>query len=189
MNVLKHLYWLEELMSEDMVPRKMHNGVGYYLEDKLVLIVVDFSLTYEHKGRSFPFQIWNGCIFPVEKIKQSAAWVQFQFLENHPANKDWLYLPAESEDFESHVKLVLKQIKKKNPLFGLTIKMKATEIEATEVDENDLSKPRMFVHGPNGKAESVKKSHAKKSRKATGKPKASKKKENDFFLSVLKGKK
>jgi hypothetical protein len=185
---LRHLFWIEELLSADMIPRKMHGGVGYYLEDKLVLILVDSSLTYEHRGRSYPFQVWNGCIIPVEKIKQSAVWVQFQFLENHPANKDWLYIPAESEEIEEQIKLVLKQIKKRNPLFGIPVKMKASDVKQEEMVEDDLSKPRMFVHGPVKKALSKKKSKPKSSKSSSQKPKADKKRENAFVLSVLKGK-
>ena len=180
---LKHLFWVEEWLTSDMVPRPMHGGIGYYLEDRLVLILVDSSLTYEHKGRTYPFQIWKGCIIPVEKIKQSAVWVKFQFLENHPANKDWLYIPAESEEVEEHIKLVLKQIKKRDPLFGLPIKIKASEETSEKLSASDLSKPRMFVHGP------VKTKPKKTRPKSAAKNKTDKKRENAFVLSVLKGKK
>ncbi len=171
-----------------MIPRKMHGGIGYYLDDKLVLILLASSLSYEHKGRSYPFQLWNGCVIPVEKIKQSAVWVQFQFLENHPAHKDWLYIPADSEEIEEQVKLILKQIKKRNPLFGIPIKIKSTAPEI--VHEEDFSQPRMFVHGSVKAIFKTTLPKLKKTKnKSIHKPKADKKRENVFVLSLLKGKK
>lgn len=180
--VLNQLLWIAESLSTEAVARKMHGGVGYYIRDKLVLILVEASLTYEHKGISYPFQIWNGCIVPVEKIKQTAVWLKLQFLENHPAHKNWLYLPMDSEDFEDQMKLILREIKKGNPLFGLPVKMKAPVQEADEIDG---SQPKMFVHGP---VKKIKENPSVK-KKTTAKPKADKKRENGFFLSVLKGKK
>lgn len=183
---LNRLYWIEEFLPNEVVSRPMHGGVGYYLDDKLVLILVESSLTYEHKGHTYPFQIWNGCVIPIEKIKQSAVWVRFQFLENHPANKDWLYLPADSEEIEEQIKLILKEIKKRNPLFGLPIKIKPATESVESIGEDNFCQPRMFLHGRVKKTPKKEKPNLKR---ASAKPKTDKKRENAFVLSVLKGKK
>jgi hypothetical protein len=124
--ILDNLIWIEELLPSDVAAVPKHGGMAYYLDEKLVLILVEQTdSTYEHKGVTYPFQLWNGCIFPVEYKKQNAFFLKFSFLENHPANKDWLYIPAESDSFEEEVKLFIREISKRNPLLGTPVKFKA----------------------------------------------------------------
>ena len=179
---LNNLLWIEELLPDHIVSKNMHGGVGYYLEDKLILILVESSLTYEHKGITYPFQIWNGCLFPIEKMKQTKVWVSFQYLENHPASDKWLYLPADTEEFEDKVKEVLRAIKKGNPLFGIPIKI-TKPTESIEAEELDLSKPSLFSDRP---VVFSKKKIAKDTSKPVKKVKANKKSGNDLLLAVLK---
>lgn len=110
---MNSLYWIEELLPNEVISKKMPNGVGYYLEDKFILFLSEDSKTTLHKGITYPFQLFFGVFFPIAK---------FQFLENHPVKKEWLYLPAENENFEDEVKLVLREVLKKNPLFGIPVK-------------------------------------------------------------------
>jgi len=77
---LKKLFWIEELLPHEVIPKKMHGGLGYYLDDKLVLIVVDYGSSYEHKGISYPFVVWNGAFFPIEPIKQGRVFMDYSFL-------------------------------------------------------------------------------------------------------------
>ncbi|WP_413560393.1 hypothetical protein [Bdellovibrio sp. HCB209] len=161
-HVLDNLLWIEELLPPgyDCVPK--HGGMAYYFDMKLVLILVERRGLYEHKGVSYPFELWNGAIFPIEKKAQNAFFLKYLFLENHPANKDWLYIPAESEDFEDQVKQLIREIVKGNPLLGLPVKF--------DVPAED-------------KPASVKKKKASKP-----KPRATKKSENAYFLSIAKKK-
>lgn len=181
---LKKLYWIEDLLPREVISRRMHGGVGYYLDEKLVLILVDHGSSYEHKGISYPFVIWNGCLFPIETIKQGRVFMDYPFLENHPASAKWLYLPSDTDDFDENINKLLKQIKKRNPLFGLPIKAEKVYFDESE----DISKPRLFSEAPPMK----KTSPAKKKTAATKKPekkiKADKKSENHFLLNVLKRK-
>ncbi len=163
--ILDNLLWIEELLPAEVESMPKHGGMAYYLDMKLIMILVeDSSSTYEHKGVSYPFQIWNGCILPVEYKKQNAFFLKFSFLENHPANKDWLYIPADSENFEDEVRQFVREITKRNPLLGTPVKFKGMQSEVP-------SEPVV--------------------RKKTSpkKIKASKKQENDFFMKIAnKGK-
>ncbi|WP_373997948.1 hypothetical protein [Bdellovibrio bacteriovorus] len=157
---IHNLLWIEELLpiGYDCVPK--NGGMAYYVDMKLVLILVERRGLYEHKGVSYPFELWNGCIFPVEKKAQNAFFLKYLFLENHPANKDWLYIPAESENFEDEVKQMMREISRCNMLLGLPVK--SSELTQTE-------KP------------------ARVPRKASPqKAKTSKKGENAFLLSIAK---
>jgi len=158
---LNNLYWIEELLPPGVAAVPKHGGMAYYFDDKLVLILVEHrESTYEHKEVTYPFQIWNGAIFPIEYRKQSAFFLKYAYLENHPANKDWLYIPADTESFEEDVKPLLREIMRQNPLLGIQVKFKAPK---KEKDPNE--KPKKKVK--------------------TVKPKADKKRENAFIASML----
>lgn len=185
---LDSLLWIEELLPREVIPEPMNDGIGYFLEGKLILILVESSKTRIYRGQEYGFQIWNGCLFPIEKIKQNAVIRQFLFLENHPALPNCLYLPAEDEDFNEHVISILKELKKNNPLFGITPKIKKT-YQADDAD-SDTSRPSLFQDVP----KNAKKTVAEKINPATKKPKtikkikADKKSENSFLLGMLKKK-
>ncbi|MES2803662.1 MAG: hypothetical protein V4654_14315 [Bdellovibrionota bacterium] len=176
------LYWIEELLPVEAIAKKMPGGVGYYLEDKFILFLSEDSKTTLHKGITYPFQLFFGVFFPIVKLKHNAVIAKFSFLENHPAKKEWLYLPAENENFEDEVKLVLREVLKKNPLFGMPVKETAAEKRARESADEipDPRKPRLF----NTDAPKVR--PKPKPRQQPKKPKISKKAENEFLLSLEK---
>lgn len=152
------LLWIEELLPRgfEAIPKK--GGVAYFLDMKQVLFLIEKPGEYEHKGVTYPFELWNGAIFPIEYKKQSAFFLKYLFLENHPANKDWLYIPANSENFEDEVKQVLREISKRNPLLGLPIKYSDPEAKKKAVPRPKNTAPK----------------------------KADKKKENALFLSIAR---
>jgi hypothetical protein len=157
---LNNLLWIEDLLPPGYEAAPKHGGMAYYLDMKLVLILVEHrEATHEHKGVTYPFELWNGCILPVEQIKQSAFFLKYSFLENHPVNKNWLYIPADSENFEDEVQQYLREIVKRNPLLGTPVKFS----------------------GP----PKVKDPAAPVRKKAPTKVKADKKRENALFLSML----
>lgn len=163
--ILNNLLWIEDLLPPEAESMPKHGGVAYYLDMKMIMLLVENpDSTYEHKGVTYPFQIWNGCILPVEYKKQNAFFLKFSFLENHPANKDWLYIPYDSENFEDEVQQFVREIVKRNPLLGTPVKLSSITKE----------KPA-----------------GTKPKKKTDKPiKADKKRENNFLLNMLnKGKK
>ena len=193
-NLLNHLQWIEELLPPNVISKNMHGGIGYFLNEKLVLILIESSLTYEYKGIMYPFKIWNGCFFPIVRLKQNAVFAKFSFLENHPASKNWLYLPADSENFGDEIKSILREIKKGNPLFGIIPSIKKPKNGETDTDDNDevsFSRPRLFREEPvaASKIKPKKPNHDKPKHdkpKSNKKIKANKKSSNDLLLSVLK---
>lgn len=162
--ILNNLLWIEELLPHDIQSLPKHRGMAYYLDMNLVLILVEQpNSTYEHKGVTYPFQLWNGVIIPIKYARQSAFFLKYLFLENHPVNKDWLYIPAESENFEEEVRQLLREISKRNPLLGIPMKAPVTT--------------------PKEKG-SAKEAARKKVVKAPKKVKGDKKRENNFLLGI-----
>lgn len=159
-NHLDELLWIEDLLPAGVESLPKYGGMAYFLDLKLIMILVENpDSTCEHKGVAYPFQIWNGCILPVEYKKQNAFFLKFTFLENHPANKDWLYIPADSENFEDEVKQFVREITKRNPLLG-------TPIKFTGMPKEEPS-------------EEMAKKKARKKRK-----KVDKKRENAFIMGI-----
>jgi hypothetical protein len=159
--ILSELQWIEDQLPPEITAVPRYGGWAYYLENRLVMILVEHRTGIrEHKGVAYPFELWRGCILPIEKFKQNAFFLKLPLLENHPANKNWLYIPAESENFEDEVKVFIREIAKRNPLLGIAMKFKGP--------------PSVPV---------PKKSAAPK------KVKADKKRENALFMSMLKIKK
>lgn len=190
------LYWIEELLPFEVMQKKMQDGVGYYLNEKLVLFLTEDSKTTLHRGKSYPFQLFFGAFFPIVKLKHNAVIAKFPFLENHPVKKEWLYIPAENENFEEEVRLVLREVLKGNPLFGIPVQETLAEKRAREESAEEISDPRkpsLFNTDP-PKSVTKKKTEPKKTkseptpeaRARKKKAKASKKAENAFLLSLAK---
>lgn len=176
------LYWIEELLPFEVLQKKMQDGIGYYLNEKFVLFLTEDSKTTVHRGKSYPFQLFFGVFFPIVKLKHNAVIAKFPFLENHPIKKEWLYIPAENENFEEEVKLILREVLKGNPLFGIPVQETAAEKRARENAEeiSDPRKPSLFNTDP-PKSEPTPEARARKK-----KAKTSKKAENAFLLSLAK---
>lgn len=123
-SILDSLLWIEELLPHDIQMLPKLGGQAYFLDGNMVLLLMERSGSqYEHKGVTYPFDLWKGCIFPIEQKKQNAFFLKYLFLENHPASKNWLYIPAESENFEDEVKLLLREISRRNVLLGMPMKL------------------------------------------------------------------
>lgn len=156
---LNSLLWIEELLPPEVEAVPKHGGMAYFLDLKLIMILVEREGISEHKGRTYPFEIWNGCILPIEYKKQGAFFLKFSFLENHPANKDWLYIPAESDNFEDEVRQFTREIVKRNPLLGTPVKFTGMPKEDAAEKSSKKKKPKVV--------------------------KADKKKENVFLMNML----
>lgn len=191
--ILQTLNWIEDLLPVEAIAKPWQGGIAFYLHDKFILFVTEDSKTTLHKGINYPFQLFYGVFFPVVKLKHNAVIAKFQFLENHPAKKEWLYIPAENESFEDEVRLVLREVLKKNPLFGIPVKETTAEKRARENAEeiSDPRKPSLF------NTDAPKKITAKAVTKTVEKPKpaakepsqkkkTSQKAVNEFLLSVAK---
>lgn len=150
----QELKWIESLFSEDSFRRRgMFGGFAYYLEDKVVLVIFESeggSRTYQKK--TYPFDLWNGCMFPLEHSLQEAALQKFPFLFPHPILPKWLYLPLHTENFEELATSVMKQVLKPQSLWGSVPARKGRSKRVPKDKEIplklDTRRPRMFSDEP-----------------------------------------
>ncbi|KHD87542.1 MAG: hypothetical protein OM95_13955 [Bdellovibrio sp. ArHS] len=160
----QELKWVEELLPEGDYRRKaMFGGFIYYIDEKAVLLIFETeggSRTY--KGKKYDFDLWNGCMFPVDKEFQAEALNLCPFLTPHPILPKWLYLPLHTENFDEHVTTALKQVLRPHSFWGsipkAKNKKKAPKDPLQEVSVRmDTRYPRMFSDEP--AAEVLKRAH------------------------------
>lgn len=150
----QELKWLEDLFTEDEYRRKaMFGGFAYYVGDKMVLATFEGTGSRTYKRKTYPFELWNGCMFPVDHELQPQALERFSFLTPHPILPKWLYLPLETENFEELATEVLHQVLKPNSIWGSIPKPKKTSKKKKAEDDEDWRKidtrtPRMFSDEP-----------------------------------------
>lgn len=160
---LANLQWVEELLDQGVLKKPMFGGFAFYRNGKMVLALFESSsrevADRTHKGKSYDFEIWNGCLFPTERQHHPALLKQFPHLVPHPVLSKWLYLPLETENFEVIVQGLIDQINRGVPEFGIIPKAKgkvaaprAKKISNTHLNQAgqsvdnviDMKRPRMF---------------------------------------------
>lgn len=144
----RNLEWIEELLPINHIRKPMFGGYGYYIDKLMVLALFESSGDYTYQNKKYNFEIWNGCLFPADKENHSSILKQFPFLINHPILPKWLYLPTQTENFEEYVEEILKQIKRKNKLFGVIPKEKKKKVVKLVNEKIDTRTPRMFSDEP-----------------------------------------
>ncbi|OFZ28287.1 MAG: hypothetical protein A2622_04080 [Bdellovibrionales bacterium RIFCSPHIGHO2_01_FULL_40_29] len=147
---LLQLGWVEELLPKDHIRKRMFGGFSYYLDEKLILVMFESVGNKDYRGESYDFEIWNGCMFPVEREHHAVVLKKFPFLINHPVLPKWLYLMADHDDFDSNAESLVRELRRKNPLFGSYPKGRAQKSKKSErsFEKIDTRRPRMFGDVP-----------------------------------------
>lgn len=148
MKKLGELKWIEESLPLSMVRKAMFGGFAYYSQNKLYLLLFESEGDRSYRGKNYEFDLWSGCMFPVEREFHEEAIKKFPFLMNHPILPKWLYLPLQTEDFEGKALRIIKIILLPNSIWGVIPKGKnkktKSKIIAVELDKIDCRRPRMF---------------------------------------------
>lgn len=151
---LNDLKWIEDFLPAGVRRKAMFGGFGYYLDDLMILALFEGSSDdRSYKEQSFPFALWLGCMFPAEKENHELILQQFPFLIPHPVLPKWLYLPLQTESFESLAEDVLKELKRKSSRFGVVPQRKKQKKSVKKAPTDDWKKidtrkPRMFGGAP-----------------------------------------
>ena len=151
----QELKWIESLLPEGEYRRKgMFGGFAYYIDGKIVLTTFENPGDRSYRDQTYDFEVWNGCMFPLEREHHEKALKRFPFLVNHPVLPKWLYLPLKTEGFDDLVSEVIEQIVKPTSYWGSIPKGKSKKSRSVKISEKDISvkmdtrKPRMFSDEP-----------------------------------------
>jgi hypothetical protein len=148
---LDSLQWVEELLPKDHLRKHMFGGFGYYLETKIVLAIFESTGDRTYKNKTYDFDLWNGCLFPCERENHPSILKKFPMLSSHPVLSKWLYLPVQTENFETVMEEILKEIRRRSPLFGVIPRGKKTKKPRENLNalkKTDTRKPMMFREEP-----------------------------------------
>lgn len=141
--------WIEELLPEGYLRKAMFGGFAYYLDEKLILVIFESPGDRTYKNITVDYDIWDGCMFPVEKAHQDKAKKLFPVLRPHIVLPKWLYLPKQSEDFEAITSKLIKAITKYSNIFGVYPKPKRNKPKLVKrTTNNKRPLPTMFSDEP-----------------------------------------
>ena len=115
------LEWAFEPFQDDdsFFSKRMFGGLSAYVRGKIVMVLTESPGDRTWRGKKYPFDIWNGILFPVERENHQEIMKDFPTLISHPVLGKWLYLPMSAEDFESTTEQIAKQIARNDPRFGV----------------------------------------------------------------------
>jgi hypothetical protein len=69
---------------------------------------------------------WNGLLIPTEKEFHDHIRQEFEAVVQHPVLKKWMYLPENSEDFESVSSEIVEAVRMGDQRFGVEPREKAS---------------------------------------------------------------
>lgn len=147
------LQWIEDLLPDDFRRRPMFGGFAYYMGEKMILATFESLGSRTYKGETFDFELWNGCMLPVEKEFQDKARHRFPLLKTHPILPKWLYLPLDTEGFDEHISDIISQVIRPTSFWGVVPKSKSKTAKKAPKEDKislkiDTRRPRMFSDEP-----------------------------------------
>ncbi len=120
------LQWAFEAFEDhpSFFKRRMFGGLSAYVHGRLVMVLAESPGDRGWKGKFYPFDIWNGIMFPTEKELHKSVQREFESLHPHPILSKWLYLPMSNKNFEQIAEKISFLIAKDDSRFGVYPKEK-----------------------------------------------------------------
>ena len=103
------LLWVVESLMEEpsYVAKPMFGCLGIYLHGRLMLVLASGE------------EPWNGLLIPTEHQFHGAIMKEFSDVVQHSVLKKWLYLPEETEDFETVASDIVEAVSMNDQRFGV----------------------------------------------------------------------
>ncbi len=115
------LAWVyEDLEAEpSFFTKRMFGGLAVYCHGKMVMLLAESPGDREYRGQTFDFDIWNGILLPTEYAHHDRLKKKWAILKQHPVLKKWLYLPQDTDAFDSAIDDIVTAIHRDDPLLGI----------------------------------------------------------------------
>jgi hypothetical protein len=122
------LQWVVEPIMEEpsYIDRAWFGCRAIYLHGRLMLVLCSGE------------EPWNGLLIPTEKDFHQDIMREFNGMVQHPVLKKWLYLPENSEDFETASSEIIEVIRTGDQRFGIEPKERRSR---KRKDQNELPAP------------------------------------------------
>ncbi len=113
--------WVYEPLEEfeDFYTKRMFGGLAIYCHGKMVLMLAESPGDYEYRGVTYPFEVWNGVLFPTYFEFHQSLKKDFPELVNHPILGKWLYFPHDNPTFNQQVSSIVDLIFENDDRLGI----------------------------------------------------------------------
>lgn len=113
-------YLFEDFLEEDeFFYKKMFGCLAIYFRGLMVCMIAEDSDQHEWNGKKYKFPLWNGLLFPTERVHHESLIKDFPALFSHPVLGKWLYLPMLGEEYEQTCQKLIERIRKGDPRLGI----------------------------------------------------------------------
>ena len=104
----RHLWLVEPLQDEPtFLLKSMFGGLAVYLHGRFVLYLADKE------------EPWRGVLVPTEREHQPSLIADRPALAPHPILPKWLYLPEESDSFETDAQWLVQRARQNDERIGI----------------------------------------------------------------------
>lgn len=111
----------------------MFGCLAAYVQGRMVMVLAEDPGEKSYRGKSYPFDLWDGILIPTEREFHASLRKEFPGLLPHPVLGKWLYLPARHEDFESAARDIARLIARGDKRLGIEPKIKLAKNSKSEV--------------------------------------------------------
>ena len=134
---------IEDLLESDsFISKRMFGGLAIYLHGKMMLLLSESIGDREYRDKTFDYDIWNGVLVPSRKERHEKLQGEFPSLIQHPILGSWLYLPQNSEDFESTTITLCEYILANDPQMGVIPKERKSKATKKKKKKAKLTKKK-----------------------------------------------
>lgn len=113
--------WIYEAFEErpEAIIKGMFGGLALYFEGQLKLVLMESPGDHTYRGKTYPYDIWNGLLVCTDQSHHEALLTQFASLVPHPVLPKWLYLPFASESWEESATTLQKLVRSSDIRIGV----------------------------------------------------------------------
>ena len=113
-------HFFEALAAEDsFYCKKFFGGLSIYVFGQMVAFLSEHPGEKEWRGKSFQFDVWNGCLIPSHREHHDLLLKKIKGTVVHPVISKWLYLPQAAQQFETSMFKLIEMIENKSTLIGV----------------------------------------------------------------------
>lgn len=104
--------------------KPMFGCLAAYVQGRMVMVLTEDPGDRSYRGKTYPYDIWDGIMLPTDKDKHESLIREFGGLRPHPVLGKWLYLPASDENFETIAREIARRIAQGDPRLGIDLEIK-----------------------------------------------------------------
>lgn len=116
----ENLSYFEDLQTDSSFTlRPMFGLLAIYYRGLNVAVIGADPGDRTYRKIKYPFDLWDGILLPTSREHHPSLQQEWPALVSHPVLGKWLYLPQQTEDFETLLMEIVRKIRRGDPRFGV----------------------------------------------------------------------